>query len=133
MNTKKNEFQNKQRIVNSPKIGIQHVVNEALALNNIPSLVPQDKSKVINNPDIYLQQDFYTVSLSYNINQLVKPNIQDDEAYPILIFKIMEFLEIDLKNIFTLLLHTTNYIRNKKVEKGKINDIFELKGFNKAA
>ena len=36
-----------------------------------------------------------------------------------------------MKNIFTLLLHMSNYIKNKKVEKGKINNVTELKEFMK--
>jgi len=45
----------------------------------------------------------------------------------------MKFLKIDIKNIFILLLYITNYIKNKKVKKGKINNMPELKEFSKAA
>ena len=45
----------------------------------------------------------------------------------------MEFLKIDAKNMFTSLLHMANYIRNKKVKKGKINDVPKLNGFGKVA
>jgi len=37
-NLKEDDIQSKQGISNSPKAGLQHVNNEALALNNIPSL-----------------------------------------------------------------------------------------------
>jgi len=102
-----------------------------LALNN--TSFPQDESEAINNPNIYSQQEFYVVSLPYNINQLVKPNAWDSETCSISVFGIMEFLKIDSKNMFTLLLCMANYIRNKKVKKGKINDVSELKGFSEAA
>ena len=45
----------------------------------------------------------------------------------------MEFLEIDSKNIYTSLLYIANFIRSRKVVKGKANEIPELKGFGKAA
>jgi len=82
---------------------------------------------------MYLQQEFYTALLPYNINQLVKPNAWNGETCSISVFRTMEFLEIDSKNIFMLLLCIANYIRNKKVKKGKINNVSELKGFSKAA
>jgi len=63
----------------------------------------------------------------------VKPNAWDSEVCPISVFGTMEFLEIDMKNIFMLLLHMTNYIKNKKVEKEKINNMTELKEFSKTA
>jgi len=44
----------------------------------------------------------------------------------------MEFFKIDAKNMFTSLLCIMDYIRSRKVKKGSINDIPELKGFSKA-
>jgi len=79
-----------------------------------------------------MQQEFYKVLLPYNINQLIEPNAWDSEAHQISIFGIMEFLEIDMKKIFMLLLYMANYIKNKKVEKEKIN-VFKLKGFGEVA
>ena len=63
----------------------------------------------------------------------MEPNAWDGEVCSISVFGTMEFLEIDMKNIFMLLLHIANYIKNKKVEKGKINDMTELKEFSKTA
>ena len=79
-----------------------------------------------------MQQEFYKVLLPYNINQLIEHNAWDSEAYQISIFGTMEFLEIDMKNIFMLLLYMANYAKNKKVEKEKIN-VLKLKGFGEAA
>jgi len=73
------------------------------------------------------------VLLVYDINQLVEPNTWNGEACSISIFRTMEFLEINLKNIFTSLLPIADYIRNKKIEKDKANDISELKGFSEVA
>jgi len=71
-NLKEDNIQAKQGIGNSPKVGLQHVNNEALALNNIPS--SQDESEVINIPNTCLQQEFYIVSLPYDVNQPVESN-----------------------------------------------------------
>jgi len=43
----------------------------------------------------------------------------------------MKFLEIDSKNIFTSLLQMTDYIRARKVKKGKILNVTELQEFGK--
>ena len=59
------------------------------------------------------------VPLSYSINQPVESNAWNGEAYLILIFKTMEFLEINSKNMFISLLYIANYIRNKKVKNKK--------------
>ena len=80
-----------------------------------------------------MQQKFHVVLLVYYINQLVEPNTWNGEACSISIFRTMEFLEINLKNIFTSLLPIAGYIRNKKIEKDKANDISELKGFSEVA
>ena len=64
-----------------------------------------------------MQQEFYEVPLSYNINWPVEPNTWNSETRSISVFRIMEFLKINSKNIFISLLHIANYIRNKKVKK----------------
>ena len=130
-NLKEDDIQAKQRIGNSPKAGLQHVNNEALALNNIPS--PQGESETINIPDTCSQQEFYVVSLSYDVNQPVEPNAWNGEVCPVPIFGTMEFLEIDFKNMFMSLLCIVNYIRSNKIKKGKANNISELKNFGEAA
>ena len=130
-NLKEDDIQAKQRIGNSPKAGLQHVNNEALALNNIPS--PQGESETINIPDTCSQQEFYVVSLSYDVNQPVEPNAWNGEVCLVPIFGTMEFLEIDFKNMFMSLLCIVNYIRSNKIKKGKANNISELKNFGEAA
>jgi len=76
-----------------------------------------------------LQLNYYEIPLAYNINQPTKYKAWDSKAYPIFIFESMEFFEIDDKNMFTSLLHIADYIKSRKVKKGLINDIPELKGF----
>jgi len=96
-------------------------------------LSSQDEHNVVNTSNIDLQQEFHVVLLAYDINQLVEPNAWNREVCPILIFRTMEFLEINLKNIFISLLPMANYIRNKKIEKDKANNISKLKGFSEVA
>ena len=49
-------------------------------------------------------QGIENTSISYKNNEPVKLNAWDSEAYPIFIFGTNEFLNIDSKNISTLLL-----------------------------
>jgi len=62
----------------------------------------------------------------------MESNAWDSETYSISIFGSMEFLEINAKNMYTLLLHIENYIRLRKIKLGLINDIFQLKYFGEA-
>jgi len=53
----------------------------------------------------------------------MEPNTWDGEANPISIFGFMEFLEINTKNMYTLLFHIANYIRSRKIKSESINNI----------
>ena len=110
-----------QKSVNSNKVGGQRVINEALALNSMPS--PWVKHEATDISGNNSQHSHYEVPLAYNINYPMEPNVWDSEAHSISIFESMEFLEIDAKNIFTSLLHMANYIRSRKVKSGSINNI----------
>jgi len=89
-------------------------------------LCSQGGDKINNATNICNSQKFVNVPILYNINQLVKLNAWDGEAYLISIFGTIEFLEIDFKNISTLLLHITNFIRNRDVESNKVNNVNQL-------
>ena len=56
----------------------------------------------------------------------MKANAWNGEAHPISIFGHMEFLEINVKNIFTFLLCMDDFIRTRKVEQGKILNIAKI-------
>jgi len=94
--------------------GNQCVISEALALNN--TSLQHVGNKIIDSSEINSQSSYYEVSLAYNIDQLMEPNTWDGEAHSISIFRSMEFLEIDIKNMYTSLLYMVNYIRSKKVK-----------------
>lgn len=55
------------------------------------------------------------VLINYDINVLMEANTWDSEAHLISIFRYMEFLEIDVKNIFTSLLYIVDFIKIRKV------------------
>ena len=55
------------------------------------------------------------VLINYNINMPTEANTWNSEAHPISIFRHMEFLKIDVKNIFTSLLYIADFIRTRKV------------------
>jgi len=57
----------------------------------------------------------------------------DGDFHPISIYGLMEHLVSDIKNIMTSFCQITNYIFNKKVKKGKVNDLDNLKGVGKEA
>ena len=72
---------------------------------------------------------YFEVPINYNINAHTKANTWNGEAHPISIFGHMKFLEIDSKDIFTSLLHMADFIKTRKVQKGKILDIAKLQDF----
>ena len=77
----------------------------------------------------------FKVLINYEINTPTEAeaNAWDGKVHTISIFGYMEFLEIDSKNIFTFLLWIADYIRARKVKKGKISDVTKLQEFGKAA
>jgi len=86
---------------------------------------------IANNQHVSNLQQF-EVPLNYDINSPFEPNIWNEKVYPISIFRHIEFLEINFKNIFTFLLQIAHFIKTKKIEYSKILDITELQRFGEA-
>ena len=103
---------------------------ESPALKTIPK--PWSRSTPINNSN-NIPQDTFNIQLLYNINQAIDQDAWDGDFYPISIHGLMEYLVSDIKNIMTSFCQIKNYIFNKKVEKGKVNDLDNLKGVGKEA
>ena len=59
-------------------------------------------------------------------NSPTESNAWDGKAYPIPIFGHIEFLEIDSKNMFISLLQIADFIKARKMIKGKTTDIAKL-------
>ena len=87
----------------------------------------------IENNQHAANMQYFEVFISYDINNPSELNSWDGEAYPIFIFGHREFLGINSKNIFTSLLWIANFIKARKVEKGKILDVTDLQRFSKVA
>ena len=105
-------------------------VNEALALNS--TLSSQVEHEAIVYSENSSQSNHYEILLAYDINKPMEPKAWDSEAHSYSFFGIIEFLEIDAKNIYTSLLYMTNFIRSGKVQAGSVNNILQLKGFGEA-
>ena len=113
---------------NSFKKGAQYVNKKASILNN--TSIPQGESEANNMTKTCSSQGFTNILISYDINQPVEPNGWNGEAYPISIFSIMEFLEIDSINMTSLFLCIANFIRNRSVKHNMVNNVKQLQGFS---
>jgi len=92
-------------------------------------LIPQGKSAAINNMNMYTPWDLEMTIIPYKDNQPVELNSWDKEAHSLLIFRTIEFLDIDSKNISTFLLQMANFIHYRKLKNNTENDILALEGF----
>ena len=63
----------------------------------------------------------------------MEQNAWDSDFHPIFIHSSMEHITSDIKNIKTSLCWMLNYILNKRIEKGKVNDFKDLKDVSKEA
>ena len=106
--------------------GALQVNNEAPALN-LPCLQEEEETNSATNT--CNSQKFMNVLIPYDINQPVRLNAWDGEAYSISIFGTIKFLKINFMNMSTLLLYMTNFIRNRNVESNKVNNVNHLQCF----
>jgi len=86
----------------NPKDGEQCSNNEVSTLNDMP--ISQDKGVALINMNMYTLQGLETTSIPCKDNQPVELNSWDEKAHPISIFGTVKFLDINSKNILTLLL-----------------------------
>ena len=110
------------------KDGEQCSNNEVSTLNDMP--ISQGKDMALINMNMYTLQDLETTSIPYKDNQPVELNSWNKEAYPISIFGTVKFLDIDSKNILTLLLWMANFISNRKIKNNMKKYIPQLEGFD---
>lgn len=90
--------------------GKQDKDNMALALNNMRF----SHIKNIANSQHTSDTMQLEVLIDYDINASIEADVWNDKPHPISIFRYMEFLEIDAKNIFTFLLYIADFIRIRK-------------------
>ena len=107
---------------------LQHIWNKALALKNI--LKSQDEG--VFNTNMYPSQDTINIQLPYNVNQIMELNSWNGNFYSISLHSSLEHLPSDSKNIKESLHWITKYIKNKKIENNKANEVLDLKDIGKA-
>ena len=88
------------------------------------------KTSTINSLN-NVPQETFNIQLPYNIDQAIDQDAWDDSFHPIFIHESIEHIALDIKNVKNSLECISKYILNKKVEKDKINDLENLKGFGK--
>ena len=74
-------------------------------------------------------QGLESSSIPYGDRQLTEPNSWDGNIF---LFSIIEFLDINSKNISTSLLHMANFICNRKLVENTEKDIPSLSSFGEA-
>jgi len=69
--------------------------------------------------------------LPYDPDYPIKPELWDGNFHPISLHGLLEYLPSDLKNIKESLNYLAKYIKNKRINTTKSNDIKEFKGIGK--
>ena len=77
------------------------------------------------------QQTSFRVNLPYDVNQLINPQSWDGYFHPISHHSSIEHIPSDIKNIKVSLTRVSDYIINKSVDRGKVNNFDDLKGVGK--
>ena len=101
----------------------QHALIKDPALNNSISSIPSCVD-VDNNINI---------QLLYNPNRPTEPELWDSNFHPVSLHRLLEHLASDTKNIRKLMVYMATYIKNKKIETSKFNNIKNFEGIGKAA
>jgi len=71
--------------------------------------------------------------LNYNINQTLDPELWDSNFWAILLYRLIEYLASNIKNIKESLGRMQKYILDKTIENNNANSIKDLKDVSKAA
>ena len=73
------------------------------------------------------------IQLLYDLNRPIKPKLWHGNFYPISLYKSLEHLISDAKNIKKSMACIAIYIKNKKIEAFKSNNIKDFKDISKVA
>ena len=101
----------------------QYIPIEGLALISSSTSSPScvDKDNVIN------------IQLPYNSTRLIEPELWDGNFYPMSLHRSLEHLASNTKNIKKSMVHMATYIKNKKIETSKSNNIKDFEDIGRAA
>jgi len=73
------------------------------------------------------------VQLSYDINQALEPESWNSDFHAISLYRSIEHLASDIKNIKNSLSRMCKYILGKTIDGDKANKVQDLKGVGKVA
>ena len=85
------------------------------------------------NINTCILQELKSSFILYRDKQVVKPNSWNGKVLLLFLFGTIELLDIDSKNISTLLIWIANFIWNKKLADNIEKNILALSGFGQAA
>lgn len=82
----------------------------------------------------YVNKDnIINIQLLYDPNRPIEPKLWDGNFHPMSLHRLLEYLASDAKNIKKSIVCMATYIKNKKIETFKSNNIKNFKGIGKAA
>lgn len=120
----RNESQRLTLFYTNPEVGESNIISKAIGSRKTPS--PHREG--VNNTDIdtCLIQEFDSSFIPYSENKPVKPKSWNGDALSISLFGTNEFIEIDLKNISTLLLRMADFITNRALNRQTEKNILAI-------
>ena len=101
----------------------QCVLIKGLALNSSST----SSTSYIDNDNII------NIQLPYDPNRPMEPKLWDSNFHPVLLYRLLKHLTSNAKNIKKSLAYMTIYIKHKKIETSKSNDIKNFKDIDKVA
>ena len=101
----------------------QCVLIKGLALNSSST----SSTSHIDNDNII------NIQLLYDPNRPMEPKLWDSNFHPVLLYRLLKHLTSNAKNIKKSLACMTIYIKHKKIETSKSNDIKNFKDIDKVA
>ena len=90
-----------------------------MTLQCIPSEYPNMTSTHVDDTVINIQ-------LQYDLNTLMKPDLQNSSFHPISLYGSIEHITLDSKNIKDSLNFMAKYITNKQVDPAKSNNLKQV-------
>jgi len=86
----------------------------------------------ITSPLCVDEDNIINIQLPYDPNRPMEPKLWDGNFHPISLYRSLEHLASDAENIKKSLAYIATYIKNKKIEMTKSNDIKDFEGIGKA-
>ena len=110
----------------------QCVYNKTPVFKRKPQSHGKSKGKSIDRPSSNPSENIVNTQLSYDINQTMELDTWNGNFHSISLHSSIKYFISNAKNIKESLHHMMKYILNKKVENGKVNNINDFKGIDKA-